>query len=139
MARQKISILSLTFKASGAVGENRAIGFNGAQATTQGQKVMGVSPRPVADGSYSEADVAGTTLIQAGGNFTKGASLIVNNQGKAIAATGSLAIKAGATAMTSTAANGSTILQGSDLPEYIFADALEDATTDDVVEVLLRR
>ncbi len=139
MARQKISIMALTFKASGAVSAYRAVGFDGAQASVQGQKVLGVSPRAVVSGDYSDADVMGTTLIELGGNVTKGQSLIVNNAGKAIAATGSLAVKAGATAVTSTGANGSTILSGADLPEYVFADAIDDGSAGDVVEVLLRR
>lgn len=139
MARQKITTLALTFLASGAVTAYRAIGFDGAQATVQGQKVLGVSQCAVMSGDYSDADVGGTTLIELGANVTKGASLIVDNAGKAIPATGSLAVKAGATAMTSTAANGSTVLSGADLPEYVFADALDDGSAGDVVEVLLRR
>lgn len=140
MPKQQAPLQSLTFKASGAVAEYRAIGFNGAQASVQGQKVMGVSPRPVDDAKHSDAIVSGTAVIETGGGFAAGASLIVDNQGRAIAATGALAVKAGATAVTSSAANGSTILQGADLPEFVFADALEiSAGAGEFVEVLLRR
>ncbi|MCM2294156.1 hypothetical protein NAC44_17655 [Allorhizobium sp. BGMRC 0089] len=58
---------------------------------------------------------------------------------RAIKATGVLTITAGATAVTSTAANGAGLLEGGDLPEFIFADALEDGASGSFVEVLLRR
>ena len=139
MPTQKAPLQTLTFHASGAVAAYRAIGFNDAQATVQGQKVKGVSNRAAADGEYADADTSGTTTAEAGGGFVIGASLIVDNQGRAIASTGSLAVKAGATAVTSSAANGA-ILQGGDAPEYVFADALETASgAGDLVEVLLRR
>lgn len=140
MAKQCITTLSLTFRASGAVAGYRAVGFNGAQATAQGQKVLGVSPRPVDDGQYSDAAAAGTAVIETGGVFSAGASLIVDAQGRAIASTGKLAIAAGAVAMTSAAANGATALTGGDSPEYVFADALEASTAlGQFVEVFLRR
>jgi hypothetical protein len=137
---QSFVLLPLTFKATSAVTAKRAVGFNGAQATVKGQKVLGVSPRDVTNGDYSDVSVAGTEVIEAGGNFNAGDSLIVDNLGRAIAATGKLAIAAGATAVTSSAANGNAILSGSDLPEYVFADALENSGgAGDFVEVLLRR
>ncbi|MFB2554029.1 capsid cement protein [Ensifer soli] len=140
MPKQSIPALVLTFTASGAVAEKRAIGFNGAQATTQGQKVIGVSPRPADDGGLSDVDVAGTTVIETGGAFAVGASLIVDNQGRAIASAGKLALAAGATAVTSSAANGNTIFTGGDTPEFIFADALElSSGAGKFVEVFLRR
>jgi len=43
-------------------------------------------------------------------------------------------------AVTSSAANGSGVLSGSDLPEYVFADALEPAAAAGaIVEVFLHR
>ena len=138
--KQRFVLLPLTFKASSTVTAKRAVGFNGAQASVKGQKVLGVSPRDVASGDYSDVSVAGTEVIEAGGNFNSGDSLIVDSQGRAIAATGRLAIAAGATAVTSSAANGNGILSGSDLPEYVFADALENSGgAGDFVEVLLGR
>lgn len=140
MAKQSIALLSLTFLAAGAVIAHRAVGFNGAQATMQGQKVMGVSPRPVDSGQYSDATAAGTAVIETGGPFAAGASLIVDSQGRAIASAGKLAVAAGATPVTSSAANGNTILTGGELPEFVFADALEASGGAGVfVEVLLRR
>lgn len=139
MAMQKTPGLVLTFLASGAVAAFRAIGFDGAQASVQGQKVLGVSARAAGDGEYSDADVSGTTLVELGADVTLGASLIADASGKAIPATGNLAIATGATAVTSTAADGDTILTGADLPEFAFADALSAGSNGQVIEALLRR
>lgn len=140
MGEQSISTLSLTFKASGAVNRRRAVGFDGAQATVQGQKVLGVSPRDVVSGFDSDAEVNGTTVIETGGAFAVGASLIVDSQGRAIAATGKLTLAAGAVAVTSAAANGNSVFTGADLPEFVFADALEASPgAGKMLEVLLRR
>lgn len=140
MSRQSIPLLVLTFIASGAVAANRAVGFGGAQATVAGQKVMGISPRAAVDGAASDVVASGTVVVETGGAFSAGASLVVDAQGRAVASTGALAVKAGATAVTSSAASGASILQGADLPEFIFADALEESTgAGKFVEVLLRR
>ncbi|PTM95068.1 capsid cement protein [Mycoplana dimorpha] len=140
MGQQSIPTLSLTYRASGAVSQRRAVGLNGAQASVAGQKVLGVAPRPAADGEHSDATVAGTAVIETGGAFAIGASLVVDTQGRAVASTGKLAIAAGATPVTSTAANGNTVLTGGELPEFVFADALEPSSAAGAfVEVLLRR
>ncbi len=97
---QKIAILTLTFKASGAVEAYRAVGFDGAQASVRGQKVLGVSGRDVLAGSYSDADAAGTTIVRCGGAFSKGDSLIVDAQGRAVKASGLISLKVGATTVT---------------------------------------
>lgn len=139
MSKQGIPTLSLTVKASGAIAQYRAVGFNGAQATVQGQKVQGVSRAAAADGENTALDCAGTFVIETGAAFNKGDSLIVDNQGRAIVVTGALTVKAGAVAVTSTAANGA-ILQGADLPEFVFADALEASSgAGQFVEVMARR
>lgn len=139
MSRQAISLLDLTIAASGAVTAFRAVGYDGAQATTQGQKVQAVAQTDAADKALFNGTAKGTTVIESGAAIAKGDSLIVDNQGRAIPSTGALAIKAGATAVTSTAANGAGILSGGDSPEFVFADALEAAGgAGKFVEVLLR-
>ena len=133
-------ILELSLSASGAVANARCVGFSGAQATAQGQKVAGVARYDAASGEMFPATVSGTAIVEAGAAVTVGQSLICDNQGRAIPATGSLAVKTGAVAVTNSAANGSTILSGADLPEYVFGDALEAASAaGDKIEVLLRR
>lgn len=138
MTRQSISLLDLTLTASGAVTEYRAVKHSGAQATVQGEKVLGVARYGAADGKDYVASVKGSAVIETGAAITKGASLIVDSQGRAKPATGALAVKSGGTAMTSTAANGA-VLEGADLPEFVFADALETASgAGEFIEVLLR-
>lgn len=139
MGRQNISTLALTAKATGAIAQYRAVGFSGAQATVQGQKIMGVARHAAELGEQLTLDVAGTVIVESGAAIAIGDALIVDVQGRAIPAT-SLAVRAGATAMTSTAANGAGVLQGSETPERAFADALEVATAaGQFIEVLLRR
>jgi hypothetical protein len=139
MSRQAITLLELTVLASGAVTACRAVGYDGAQATAQAQKVQGVAVTDAVDKGYFPAVVKGTAIVEAGAAIAKGDSLIVDNQGRAIPMTGALAVKAGGTAVTSTAANGAAILSGGDAPEFVFADALEAASgAGKFIEVLLR-
>lgn len=139
MSRQSAPLQALPYVADGDHAAYRAIGFDGAIASAQGQKVMGVSQRAATDTKVNDVVVSGTTVVETGGAFAVGGSLIVDAQGRAIAATGALAIAAGATGVTSSAANGE-VLEGADLPEYVFADALEvSGGAGEFVEVLLRR
>lgn len=140
MPQQSITTLKLSIAAAGVVAAYRAVGFDGAQATVQGQKIQGVAEYAVAAaGVMLAVGVAGTVIVESGGIINKGDSLIVDNQGRAIVSTGKLGVAAGATAVTSTAANGQ-ILTGGDSPEFVFADALAAATAaGQFIEVLLRR
>jgi len=140
MSKQSIPTLTLTVSAAGVIARYRGVGFNGAQASVQGQKIQGVARvAAAAAADKTPVDVAGSTIVESGAAFAIGDSLIVDAQGRAIAQTSALRVKAGAVAVTSTAANGA-ILEGGDAPEYVFADALEAATAaGEFVEVLLRR
>jgi hypothetical protein len=141
MSQQALALMAQSFPAApSAVTEYRAVDYAGAQATVQGQKVLGVARRSAAIGDPYDAAMIGTAIVEAGAAFAAGASLIVDAQGRAIASTGKLAIAAGAVAVTSVAANGTADLVGGDTPEYVFADALQAASgAGDKVEVLLRR
>lgn len=140
MSQQALSLMALSMIAAALpVTEYRGVDYAGAQATVQGQKIVGVAKRGALVGDGYEAAVIGTAVVEAGAAFAAGAALIMDAQGRAIASTGKLAIAAGAVAVTSTAANGQ-ILTGGDAPEYVFADALQAAgAAGDKVEVLLRR
>ena len=139
MSQQHIAVLTLTVTADGAVSENRAVGFDGAQATTQGQKVYGASMTDAADGEGVAIITLGTAVLETGTAINTGDSLITDSQGRAMPATGNLELAAGAVAVTSSAANGA-LLTGADLPEFVFADALQGSTgAGEFIEVLLRR
>lgn len=139
MSQQNISILTLTMIANGAVAVNRAVGFDGARATVQGQKVMGSSLSQASNGEAMAVVTHGSAIVETGAAILLGQSLIVDNQGRAIPASGALSLAVGAVGVTSTAANGA-ILEGAELPEYIFADAMQAASgAGELIEVLLRR
>lgn len=138
MPKQSIPLLSLMLMASGAVAQFRGVGFSGAQATVQGQKIQGIARTAAADTEKFTADVSGTVIVESGGAFSIGDSLMMDSAGRAIAAS-ALAVASGATPVTSSAANGA-ILVGGDAPQFVFADALEAATgAGQFVEVLMRR
>lgn len=138
MGKQARTLHSETVLAAGAITEYRAVGFDGLQATVQGQKVMGVANRSAPISSYVDVACIGTAVVETGAAFAAGAALIVDSSGRAIAAS-ALAVGAGAVAMTSSAANGA-VLTGSTLPEYIYADAIRaSGGVGEFVEVLLRR
>ncbi len=141
MSRQSVSIFSPSVIAAGAITVYRCVGFDGAQATTQGQKVLGVARQAAAAaGEAIPVDSLGTAVIETGGAFAVGDSVICDNQGRAIKTTGKLAIAAGATQVTSVAANGVTALVGGDTPEWIVGDALQaSAGAGAFVEIMLRR
>lgn len=139
MSRIASTIFALTRKAAGVVTACRAVGFDGLQATVQGQKVIGVAHTDAVLNDDFLVDVSGTTIVEIGAVVAEGDELIVDALGRAIPSTGPLGVAAGATPVTSSAANGA-ILTGGDGPEFVFADALEaGAAVGDFIEVLLRR
>lgn len=140
MGTQNIVTLTLTKKSTSVIAANRAVTFAGAQASVQAEKIMGVARAPAAAiGDLVPVDVAGTVVMEAGSAITIGDAVIVDATGRAIPATGVLAVAVGAVAVTSSAANGA-ILTGGDGPEYILGDALEAAAAaGDLIEILLRR
>lgn len=138
MPSGSIETLVLSGVASGAIAARRAVGFDDAQATVQGQKVKGVAKYAAADTLDVAIIAGGVVVIETGAAIAVGDSMIVDTQGRAIPSTGGLALGAGATAVTSSAANGA-ILTGGDAPEFVFADALQAATAaGQFVEALLR-
>lgn len=125
MAQQSAPVLDLTFHASGAVVGRRCVTFAGAQATVAGSKVAGVARTIAANGEAFAVALVGTVVVEAGAEIAVG--------------DGPLTVAAGATPVTSSAANGA-ILAGGDPPQFVFADAMEAATgAGEMIEVLLRR
>jgi len=125
--------------APGAVVAFRGVDFAGAQIAAANAKGMGISKRAAAVGESYEAAVIGSCVAETGGVFAVGDALAFDNQGRVVLAA-SLAVAAGAVAMTSAAANGAADLTGGVLPQFVCADALEASGGAGVfVEVLLRR
>lgn len=131
------SLLALTVTAAGAIAQNRFVGFDNAQATVQAQKVKGVADYAAAVGKTLTVTAKGTAYVEAGGAFNAGDPIISDNQGRGVVGA-SLAIAAGATAVTSSAANGQ-ILTGGSTPDYVVGHALEaSAGAGSIVEIMLK-
>lgn len=108
------ALLTETVVAVGAVAVRRAVGFDGAQASVGGQKVLGVADMTVSDGSPLPVVAKGTAIIDSGGAVARGDDLVVDAEGRAITAPG---------------------VAG----EVVFADALQAAVgPGHPIEVLLR-
>lgn len=142
---QSNAIYSVTAKApsNATVTARRAVGFNGAQATTQGQRCLGIAQYgAAANGDYA-VDVLGTAEWDTGGQIALGDPLMTDNQGRCVVATALAAtVAAGATAVTSGAANGAGIvtLAGAVPPVHIVGYAMQAASgAGGFIEVLLGR
>lgn len=109
------SIHAETLRAAGAVVAARLVGFDGAQATVAGQKVLGPAQYAAADGELVAVDAIGTSMVEAGAAIAVGDDLIADAQGRAVPAAGGAG-------------------------EYVFADALQAATgAGQRIEAILRR
>jgi hypothetical protein len=126
MSQQATTLLEHSVTAAGVIAQRRCVTFGNLQATVAGSKVLGVAVTPAAAaGAVIPVAIIGTCIIETGGVFAIGATLITDNQGRAVANTGALALAAGAVAVTSVAVNGATDLVGSDLPEFVIGIALQ--------------
>lgn len=158
MSQTRISILDLSTVASTAVVPYRGIGFNGEQIAVANAKIMGISKHAAAIGEPLEVGTLGTMTVESGAAFAKGTALVMDATGRVIAASmitaaapglGTLAVAAGAVAVTSAVANGAgsisgapaaPVLSGGDLPQFVVGHALEAATAaGQYIEVLLSR
>ncbi|MCV2359637.1 DUF2190 family protein [Paucibacter sp. TC2R-5] len=150
MSQQGIPLLCLSIVAVGAIAVYRGVGFNQAQATVAGQKVMGISRRPGASGTELEVVTKGTAVCEAGAAIAVGAALAMDAAGRVITASaltgavGTLAVAAGGTAVTSAVANGAGSVSGAptftggDLPQYIVGYALQAAgAAGEFIEILM--
>lgn len=136
---QYIDTLTLRVRTTGAVTARRFVTFAGAQVAAAGAKALGVA-RHNAEGAGEELAVIarGTAIIESGGAVAVGATVVSDNQGRAVTGV-ALAVVSGATAVTSSAANGAGILVGSNLPSHPMGDALQGATAaGQFIEILLR-
>lgn len=137
MAAAGNDLMTLGVVAAGPVIAYRGVGFDNLQAGALGQKIKGVAVHRAAAGEAVGIVVVGTAMVEAGAAIVGGDSLIVDAQGRAVPAA-ALTLAAGAVAVTSSAATGPLV--GAEPPDYIFADALQDAAAaGDIIEVLMRR
>lgn len=126
MSRQSVSLLAIAITAAAAIAAHRAVGYDNETCGTAGEKVKGVANAAIASGDQGALDVIGTTIIETGDAIAEGDDLATDAQGRAIPAS-ALAVAAGATGVTSSAANGA-IFTGGSLPQHVFASALQGAS-----------
>lgn len=81
--KQALPILTLTWVATGAIVAQRFVHVAGDQAAA-GENTLGVARSAAASGEKFPVDVLGTVTVEAGGSFSKGDSLKVDADGKAI-------------------------------------------------------
>lgn len=138
MAASETPLQAHTIRAAAAITGRRFVAYDNQVAGTAGEKVLGVAQRNAESGDLVAVTTAGTAIVEAGDSFSRGDSLITDTQGRAIAASGALSVASGGTAVQSTAADGA-ILEGADLPEFVVADAMGDASgAGALVEIKLR-
>jgi hypothetical protein len=76
MSKQSHSIFTEAFKANGAVSEHRLVGFDGAQASVQGQKVAGVTRTDAADGEMVAPDSTTAVPIMSAATISPSAASV---------------------------------------------------------------
>lgn len=137
MSKQARPLFTLSFTAPAAVLPYRGVDFTGAQIAVQGAAPAAIARRPAAAGEPFEGTVLGTEICETGAAIAAGQLVQMDALGRVIPADPA-SIAAGATAVTSTAANG-PILAGAYLPETVVGRALQAAAAaGDFIEVLLK-
>jgi hypothetical protein len=135
---QSIGLLDLHVTSAGAITARRGVTFGGAQVAAAGGKPMGIAQHgATAAGQPVLLRVKGTAIAEAGAAVAVGDAVAMDAQGRVVPAA-ALTVAAGATAVTSSAANGA-ILAGGVPPVHVVGDALQAATAaGQPIEILLR-
>ena len=102
------ALLTDTIEAQSNIQANRFVDFSGAQVTSLGARVKGVSRYSGISGDDIAVDVVGFVSVEAAGAITAGTVVVSDNQGRAIPHPGAAEIGAGV-AHTSVTAAGSFV------------------------------
>lgn len=84
MSQTNIALLTLSLVATSEVTTNKLVGFNGAQATTAGQLVLGVADFDAKTNETLAVVVKGTAIALTGGSIAIGDELVVDATGRVI-------------------------------------------------------
>ena len=138
MSQQAKSLLSLSVPTTGLLTQYRGVTYAGATVAAAGAKSIGVAERSTTViGEIGLVTAKGTAIAEAGAAIGIGVAVTYDAVGRVVAAT-QLQINAGATAVTSSAANGAGTIIGGDLPQFIVGTALQAAgAAGDLIEILL--
>lgn len=132
--------LVLTRTATGTIRKGRAVTIAGGEVAAAGAKCLGIAKHGATAGQELAVAVLGVAIAVAGGSVTVGQALVSDNQGRLVPATAvAVSVAAGATGVTSSAANGAiTTVAGGELPQYIVGYAMTAGGTGEEIEVLLK-
>lgn len=100
------SLYDETINASGTITANRFVTPADAQATVQGEQVLGVARTDGATGDDVAVTALGVASVEAGAAITKGDPIITDAQGRAISQTVDTEYKAGSALNDVSAAGG---------------------------------
>lgn len=81
---QNTALLTLSTVASGAVTRYRAVGFDGAQLTTEGALAMGIAQYDAGDGEALAVIAKGTAPAESGAAVSVGDELVADASGRVI-------------------------------------------------------
>jgi hypothetical protein len=117
---------------------HRFIGFNG-NLCAANAKARGVSATNTKSGQMCPINISGEVLVESGGAITAGAAITSDANGRAVAATAfSVSVTAGATAVTSTAAQPDLTEAGGFLPQAVNGYAVDAASgAGELIRVIL--
>lgn len=108
--------------------KHRFIGFDG-NLCAANAKARGVSAADTKSGQMCPLNISGEVLVESGGAITAGAALASDANGKAVTATAfSVTVPAGATAVTSDAAQPNLVEAGGYLPQAVNGYAVDAAS-----------
>lgn len=82
------SLYDDTVHASGEIRPCRYVGFDNAEISGRGDKVLGVAKYMAHSGDDLAVTLIGTASVEAGEAISRGQTLISDDQGRAVAATG---------------------------------------------------
>lgn len=124
--------LDVTF----TVARKRFVAPDGTAYPAAGANVFGVALFAGVTGDTIDMVISGIAVVEAGGTIAVGDHLTADSSGRVVAAA-ALVVAAGATPVTSSAANGA-ILTGGITPQVIVGKALTAGATGDDILVLLK-
>lgn len=131
-------ISTSTVALAGTVAQRRFVGFAGDYPSANG-KALGVSYDAGVSGDIIPVITHGIVLVEASGAISVGAAVAADSNGKAKAASAvAISVPAGATPVTSDAAQPNLVEAGGYLPQAINGYALDEASSDgDLIRIRL--
>ena len=135
---QPVLITSITAAEDLSTAKNLFIGYDGKKCLAD-KKALGVAMDTALINEQIPVATSGIKLVLSGGVISAGDAVVCNANSKAVKATAvSVSVPSGATAVTSTGAQPTLTVAGSDMPQHINGYALDASTgADQLIRVKL--